>query len=187
MPKLTVDGIEVEVPQGATVLQACEAAGAEVPRFCFHDRLSVTRAKNKPKEWAFDQRAIDLFVKANRQLNPPFIEPRQGYASLDRKLWGLYAFAIRAGATDCGTHNAASRLPSGRASDHSLWPAKAFDACFSPATGLGNPIALKIWNEAVGHPSVKYVIAGDRIWSPDRGSRSYSHGGHYGHVHISGW
>ena len=41
MPKLTVDGVEVEVPAGATVLQACEAAGAEVPRFCFHDRLSV--------------------------------------------------------------------------------------------------------------------------------------------------
>src|SRR3546814_13183977 len=41
MPKLTVDGIEVEVPAGSTVLQACEAAGAEVPRFCYHDRLSV--------------------------------------------------------------------------------------------------------------------------------------------------
>ncbi|MDF1790623.1 MAG: NADH-quinone oxidoreductase subunit NuoG [Thalassobaculaceae bacterium] len=41
MPKLTVDGVEVEVPPGSTVLQACEAAGAEVPRFCFHDRLSV--------------------------------------------------------------------------------------------------------------------------------------------------
>lgn len=41
MPKLTVDGIEVEVPAGSTVLQACEAAGAEVPRFCFHDRLSI--------------------------------------------------------------------------------------------------------------------------------------------------
>ena len=41
MPKLTVDGIEVEVPPGATVLQACEVAGAEVPRFCFHERLSI--------------------------------------------------------------------------------------------------------------------------------------------------
>ncbi len=41
MPKLTVDGVEVEVPAGSTVLQACEAAGAEVPRFCFHDRLSI--------------------------------------------------------------------------------------------------------------------------------------------------
>ncbi|WBO23646.1 NADH-quinone oxidoreductase subunit NuoG [Sphingomonas abietis] len=41
MPKLTVDGIEVEVPAGATVLQACEAAGKEVPRFCYHERLSI--------------------------------------------------------------------------------------------------------------------------------------------------
>ncbi len=41
MPKLTVDGIEVEVPAGATVLQACEAAGKEIPRFCYHERLSI--------------------------------------------------------------------------------------------------------------------------------------------------
>ncbi|GGE07894.1 NADH-quinone oxidoreductase [Polymorphobacter glacialis] len=41
MPKLTIDGIEVEVPAGATVLQACEAAGAEIPRFCYHERLSI--------------------------------------------------------------------------------------------------------------------------------------------------
>jgi NADH-quinone oxidoreductase subunit G len=41
MPKLTVDGKEVEVPAGSTVLQACEAAGVEVPRFCYHERLSI--------------------------------------------------------------------------------------------------------------------------------------------------
>ncbi|MCW3847831.1 NADH-quinone oxidoreductase subunit NuoG [Sphingomonas sp. LB-2] len=41
MPKLTVDGIEIEVPAGATVLQACEAAGKEIPRFCYHERLSI--------------------------------------------------------------------------------------------------------------------------------------------------
>ena len=41
MPKLTVDGVEVEVPAGATVLQACEAAGKEIPRFCYHERLSI--------------------------------------------------------------------------------------------------------------------------------------------------
>jgi NADH-quinone oxidoreductase subunit G len=41
MPKLKVDGIEVEVPQGATILQACEAAGKEIPRFCYHERLSI--------------------------------------------------------------------------------------------------------------------------------------------------
>ncbi|MEM7652032.1 MAG: NADH-quinone oxidoreductase subunit NuoG [Pseudomonadota bacterium] len=41
MPKVTVDGIEVEVDPGATVLQACEAAGKEIPRFCYHERLSI--------------------------------------------------------------------------------------------------------------------------------------------------
>ncbi|MEZ5932393.1 MAG: NADH-quinone oxidoreductase subunit NuoG [Alphaproteobacteria bacterium] len=39
--KLTVDGNEVEVPKGSTVLQACEAAGREVPVFCFHPRLNI--------------------------------------------------------------------------------------------------------------------------------------------------
>src|SRR5438105_3624779 len=41
MPKVKVDGVEIEVPQGATVLQACELAGKEVPRFCYHERLSI--------------------------------------------------------------------------------------------------------------------------------------------------
>ncbi|MCB9929423.1 MAG: NADH-quinone oxidoreductase subunit G [Alphaproteobacteria bacterium] len=41
MPKLKVDGIEVEVPPGSTVLQACEEAGKEIPRFCYHQRLSI--------------------------------------------------------------------------------------------------------------------------------------------------
>jgi NADH-quinone oxidoreductase subunit G len=41
MPKVNVDGIEIEVPQGATVLQACELAGKEIPRFCYHERLSI--------------------------------------------------------------------------------------------------------------------------------------------------
>ncbi|MEA3018305.1 MAG: NADH-quinone oxidoreductase subunit, partial [Sphingomonadales bacterium] len=41
MPKVKVDGAEIEVPQGATVLQACELAGKEIPRFCYHERLSI--------------------------------------------------------------------------------------------------------------------------------------------------
>ena len=39
--KLTIDGQEIEVDKRLTLLQACELAGAEVPRFCFHDRLSI--------------------------------------------------------------------------------------------------------------------------------------------------
>ena len=41
MPKLTVNDIEVDVEDGSTVLHACEAAGVEIPRFCYHDRLSI--------------------------------------------------------------------------------------------------------------------------------------------------
>jgi len=41
MPKLTIDGKEVEVPAGTTVIQACEVAGVEIPRFCYHERLSI--------------------------------------------------------------------------------------------------------------------------------------------------
>ena len=41
MAKLTIDDREIEVPDGITVLQACELAGIEIPRFCYHERLSV--------------------------------------------------------------------------------------------------------------------------------------------------
>jgi NADH-quinone oxidoreductase subunit G len=41
MTKLIIDGKETEVPPEYTLLQACEAAGAEIPRFCFHSRLSI--------------------------------------------------------------------------------------------------------------------------------------------------
>jgi NADH-quinone oxidoreductase subunit G len=41
MPKLTVNGNEVEFEQGMTVLQACELAGEEIPRFCYHERLKI--------------------------------------------------------------------------------------------------------------------------------------------------
>ena len=41
MTKLIVDGHEIDVPGEYTLLQACEAAGAEIPRFCFHERLSI--------------------------------------------------------------------------------------------------------------------------------------------------
>ncbi len=41
MTKLIVDGVEIDVPPDYTLLQACEEAGAEIPRFCFHERLSI--------------------------------------------------------------------------------------------------------------------------------------------------
>ena len=55
--KVNVDGVEVEVAPGTTILQACEEAGAEIPRFCYHERLSIAgncrmclvNVKNAPK------------------------------------------------------------------------------------------------------------------------------------------
>ena len=39
--KINIDGTEYEMPADYTLMQACEEAGAEIPRFCYHERLSV--------------------------------------------------------------------------------------------------------------------------------------------------
>ena len=41
MPRLTIDGHEVEVPAGTTIFQACEHARIEVAHFCYHERLAI--------------------------------------------------------------------------------------------------------------------------------------------------
>ena len=41
MPKININGKEIEFESGMTILQACELAGAEIPRFCYHERLSI--------------------------------------------------------------------------------------------------------------------------------------------------
>ena len=41
MLKLKVNNIEVEVEEGLTILQACEKVGVEIPRFCYHEKLSI--------------------------------------------------------------------------------------------------------------------------------------------------
>ena len=41
MPKVTIDGQELEVAPGTTILQACQQAGIEIPHFCYHERLSI--------------------------------------------------------------------------------------------------------------------------------------------------
>ncbi len=41
MSKILIDGKEFDLPAEYTLLQACEAAGAEIPRFCYHERLSI--------------------------------------------------------------------------------------------------------------------------------------------------
>src|SRR5260370_35767325 len=41
MPKVTIDGQEIDVAPGTTILQACEQAGVEIPQFCYHERLMI--------------------------------------------------------------------------------------------------------------------------------------------------
>ena len=41
MPTITIDDKKVEFENGMTVMQACELAGAEIPRFCYHEKLSI--------------------------------------------------------------------------------------------------------------------------------------------------
>ena len=41
MLKLKVNDVDIEVEEGLTVLQACEKAGVEIPRFCYHEKLSI--------------------------------------------------------------------------------------------------------------------------------------------------
>ena len=39
--KITINDKKIVVPEGVTVMQACELAGEEIPRFCYHERLSI--------------------------------------------------------------------------------------------------------------------------------------------------
>jgi NADH-quinone oxidoreductase subunit G len=41
LKKISIDGIEVEVDGAMTIIQAAEVAGVEIPRFCYHERLTI--------------------------------------------------------------------------------------------------------------------------------------------------
>ncbi len=80
MPKLKVNDIEVEVEDGLTVLQACEKAGAEIPRFCYHEKLSIAgncrmclvEMEKSPKPIA--SCAMPAGEGMNIKTNTPFVE-----------------------------------------------------------------------------------------------------------------
>ena len=80
MPKLKVNDIEVEVEEGLTVLQACEKAGAEIPRFCYHEKLSIAgncrmclvEMDKSPKPIA--SCAMPAAEGMNIKTNTPFVE-----------------------------------------------------------------------------------------------------------------
>lgn len=139
---------------------------------------------------AFDDRADVLLEQYAASLTPkplPLVEPNQGFASLHRSLWAAYSVGRRAGLTDLGTYNPASRLPSGAPSDHSVYPAYAFDLGFDPDTGWANEPARRVALALAGRPEIEYVILGNRIWTNDgRGWHDYTAGNHANHIHCSG-
>ena len=132
---------------------------------------------------AFDLIANRLMVEYANSLKPKLVEPKQGFQSLDRSLWQAYTLGRNAGLTDLGTYNPASTLPSGRPSDHSVYPAVAFDLGFTSDTSA---IAYAFFRSMIGRPEVEYVIYKNLIWSESKGVRSYTAGGHETHVHVSG-
>ena len=133
-----------------------------------------------PATWADLMRHIPATAKA--QL-PQIIFP--GSASLHPSLWEAQRIGFAAGLSDLGTYNPASRLPSGRLSDHAVYPAYAFDLGIEPDTGWNNLKARAYVQRIVGRPEIEYVILGNRIWTR-RGFGSYTAGGHLNHVHVSG-
>ncbi|WP_267423613.1 NADH-quinone oxidoreductase subunit NuoG [Methylobacterium sp. GC_Met_2] len=106
MTKLLVDGTEVDVPAEYTLLQACEAAGAEIPRFCFHERLSIAgncrmclvELKGAPKPVASCAYAVkDCRPGPNGE--PPEILTRSGLTKKARE--GVMEFLLINHPLDC--------------------------------------------------------------------------------------
>ena len=80
MLKLKINNKEIEIEEGLTVLQACEAAGFEIPRFCYHERLSIAgncrmclvEMEKSPKPIA--SCAMPAADGMNIKTNTPFVE-----------------------------------------------------------------------------------------------------------------
>ena len=80
MLKLKINNTEIEVEEGLTVLQACEKIGVEIPRFCYHERLSIAgncrmclvEMEKSPKPIA--SCAIMAIEGMNIKTNTPLVE-----------------------------------------------------------------------------------------------------------------
>ncbi|MBV8449110.1 MAG: NADH-quinone oxidoreductase subunit G [Hyphomicrobiales bacterium] len=106
MTKLIVDGREVDVPAEYTLLQACEAGGAEIPRFCFHERLSIAgncrmcliEVKGNPKPQASCAMAVrDLRPGPNGE--PPVLNTKSPMVKKARE--GVMEFLLINHPLDC--------------------------------------------------------------------------------------
>ena len=90
MPKITINGKEIEFEKGMTVLQACEIADVEIPRFCYHEKLSIAgncrmclvelEKSPKPIASCAMPAAEGMNIKTNHHL----------LKKLERALWSFY-------------------------------------------------------------------------------------------------
>jgi len=104
--KLTIDGQEVEVPRSYTLMQACEEAGAEIPRFCYHERLSVAgncrmclvEWEGAPKPIASCAQTVGD-MRMNRDGSPPNINTKGDY--VDKARNGVMEFLLINHPLDC--------------------------------------------------------------------------------------
>ena len=104
--KLNVDGKDIEVPKSYTLMQACEAAGAEIPRFCYHERLSVAgncrmclvQWKGAPKPIASCAQTVGD-MRMNPDGTPPNILTKGEYVEKARN--GVMEFLLINHPLDC--------------------------------------------------------------------------------------
>ena len=104
--KLIIDGKEIEADDSITLLQACELAGAEIPRFCYHERLSVAgNCRMCLVEWVGapkPQASCALQVRdifPNKDGTPAKINTRSPYARKARE--GVMEFLLINHPLDC--------------------------------------------------------------------------------------
>ncbi len=106
MPKLNINGREIEVEDGITLLQACELAGFEIPRFCYHERLSVAgncrmclvEVVGLPKPMASCATSVND-LRPNRDGTPPTIRTDSPLVKKARE--GVMEFLLANHPLDC--------------------------------------------------------------------------------------
>ena len=104
--KLNIDGKDIEVPKSYTLMQACEAAGAEIPRFCYHERLSVAgncrmclvQWKGAPKPIASCAQTVGD-MRLNPDGSPPNVLTKGEYVEKARN--GVMEFLLINHPLDC--------------------------------------------------------------------------------------
>ena len=104
--KLVVDGKEIEADEGLTLLEACEEAGAEIPHFCYHERLSVAgNCRMCLVEWVGAPKLVASCslqvrdLRPNKDGTPPRIETNSPAVREARK--GVMEFLLANHPLDC--------------------------------------------------------------------------------------